>query len=474
MPKKAEILEVFAPLFGGTGGIDSWLNEETPESVFSRLSEIEISPLPRAQLDQLLVLCHEAGVSQAFFKYYWLSTPVEHPYDVTTIDGFDRSWLHGTEIASVDHLRWGLYRLYLDALLFYGNIRTAYRDLRSKASLEAIFSRHRFPTDLLKARGAALPLNQIAKDDRYLVSEMACKSYDIDEKGTSDLKTALIEAWRVHCDAGDRKATIRELLEDDLRPREFEARRVEMVFSADAILDQEVAGEGDIEAHCDHLARQFLSARSAAIQNTQSYLSMVNELDVYVATSMRTRQDFRDMADTCDEIFHAPKLAPFDLRYFDPTLSAADGHEDKGLIECLMVKSAKVLVYIAGRKESYGKDAEAAMALSLGKPVIFLCDEESQSNFYRDVHPLARLIDFETGVAVGAIVTSNKKEVVELLRRIFENQMEYAIEQSKPGHFRLIEQITKSVIRIQTSDKLLRETFWNYYHRDPPTSGMAT
>ena len=139
-----------------------------------------------------------------------------------------------------------------------------------------------------------------------------------------------------------------------------------------------------------------------------------------------------------------------------------------------MVKSAKVLVYIAGRKESYGKDAEAAMALSLGKPVIFLCDEESQSNFYRDVHPLARLIDFETGVAVGAIVTSNKKEVVELLRRIFENQMEYAVDQSKPGHFRLIEQITKSVVRIQTSDKLLRETFWNYYHRDPPTSGMAT
>ena len=151
-----------------------------------------------------------------------------------------------------------------------------------------------------------------------------------------------------------------------------------MVFSADAILDQEVTGEADIETHYDRLARQFLSARSAAINNTRYYLSMVNELDVYVATSMRTREDFRNMAETCDEIFGAPKLAPFDLRYFDPTLSAADGHEDNGFIECLMVKSAKVLVYIAGQKESFGKDAEAAMALSLGKPVIFLCDEESK------------------------------------------------------------------------------------------------
>jgi hypothetical protein len=51
-------------------------------------------------------------------------------------------------------------------------------------------------------------------------------------------------------------------------------------------------------------------------------------------------------------------------------VSAAEGHEDKGLIECLMVKCAKALVYCAGDRESYGKDAEAAIALSLGKPII--------------------------------------------------------------------------------------------------------
>jgi hypothetical protein len=82
-------------------------------------------------------------------------------------------------------------------------------------------------------------------------------------------------------------------------------------------------------------------------------------------------------------------------------LSAAAGHEDKGLIECLMVKCAKLLVYSEGERESYGKDAEAAMALRLGKPVIFYCDQEQRRRFYRDVHPLSRLIEFETGIAVG-------------------------------------------------------------------------
>ena len=139
------------------------------------------------------------------------------------------------------------------------------------------------------------------------------------------------------------------------------------------------------------------------------------------------------MANTCEKIFSDSRLQALNLRYFDPTLSAAGGHEDKGLIECLMVKCARALVYSAGEKESYGKDAEAAMALSLGKPVIFHCDQEQRSRFYREIHPLSRLIEFQTGVAVGAMVTDSLEDVSELLCRIFENRMEYFLEQGKPG-----------------------------------------
>ncbi len=225
-----------------------------------------------------------------------------------------------------------------------------------------------------------------------------------------------------------------------------------------------VASEDDLEAKYQAVAKKFFRAREAALKNTRFYLSMVGDLDVYVATSMRSRQDFRDMATACESIFSDERLNDLQLRYFDPTLSAAAGHEDKGLIECLMVKCARVLVYCAGDRESYGKDAEAAMALSLGKPVIFYCDQEQRSRFYRDVHPLSRLIEFETGVAVGAMVTDSLEEVSELLYRIFENRMEYELEQPKPNYLRIKEKLTRSVVRIQTSDRMLSETFWNYYH----------
>lgn len=211
-------------------------------------------------------------------------------------------------------------------------------------------------------------------------------------------------------------------------------------------------------------AKFQVKAREAALKNTRFYLSMVGDLDVYVATSMRNRQDFRDMANACERIFSDQRLKDLQLRYFDPTLSAAAGHEDKGLIECLMVKCTKVLVYCAGERESYGKDAEAAMALSLGKPVIFYCDSERRHRFYRDVHPLSRLIEFDTGVAVGAMVTDDLAEVSELLYRIFENRMEYELEQPKPDYLRLKERLTGSVVRLQTNDIMLSETFWNYYH----------
>ena len=184
---------------------------------------------------------------------------------------------------------------------------------------------------------------------------------------------------------------------------------------------------------------------------------------MYIATSMRNRDDFRDMADFCETVFGHAQLQALKLRHFDPTLSAAEHHEDKGIVECLMVKCAKALILNAGSRDSYGKDAEAAMALSLGKPVIIFANEEFRSSFFRDVHPLSRLINFDTGVAVGAMIATSTDQVAGLLHRIFTNTLEYELVQPRPKYLVLKEKCTQSVVRLQTSDLLLRETFWNHY-----------
>ena len=473
MSSRDRILEEFKLYSVPGGGIGSWLTESTDPAVFERLAKIETDPLSKVQLDQLLLLSLEGGVSSGFFEYYWREVPDAHPYDVRKIPGFEQRWLDGNSpfVVSRAHLKWGLHRLFTDALLFFGDVRNAYRTLRvkTKADLSTFFRARRFDTAGIKSRGPALPLRPILKDERYLISEMACKSYGTNPTTVSELKQALKDAWLAHGQTGGGRVTVRDLMHGAAVTRKYEDRQTEFLFSADGILDEQISSEEELDEKYKRVAELFLKTREAALENTRFYLSMVNDLDVYVATSMRTRQDFRQMAEKCDAIFGDDRLRQMQLRYFDPTLSAAEGHEDKGLIECLMVKCAKALVYCAGERESYGKDAEAAMALSLGKPVIFLCDHEQRSRFYREVHPLSRLINFETGVAVGAMVTDNRDEVAELLYRLFENKMEYDLEQRDKGYLRLLERLTRSVVRLQTNDSLLAQTFWNYYHNRPAT-----
>jgi hypothetical protein len=451
--QKNELLKAFS------FGFDDWLEKKTSTDVFTRLAELDTKPIGRAQTNQLLHLCHEPGVSEGFFKYYWLSRPKKHPYKVEKLADFHEVYVKGDLVTSLKHLIWGLYRFYVDALLYFGDGRIAFTNLRTMTfdELERFFESKRFDPDGMASRGPALPLIKIAKDNRYLISEMACKSY------AGDLRKFLVESYSKHAPVGGGRISVRELFEKAFGGGKHD-RQSEFLFSADSILDEEIETVKQIEEKYDSVLKLFEAARYAALRNTEYFLSMVNDLDVYVATSMRNRTDFRKMADFCENVFNAPVLKKLGLRYFDPTVSAAEGHEDKGLIECLMVKSAKVLIYCAGERDSFGKDAEAAMALSLGKPVIFYCDEAARQRFFAEVHPLSRLIEFKTGVAVGAMVTSSQDQVADLLARIFGNDMLYELAQRQSG-LRLIEKSTGSTVRIQTKSPMLRETFWNYYHK---------
>jgi hypothetical protein len=463
-----DVLKTFDTFAVGTGGIGGWIGPHTDAIVLERIRQLDASPLSHAQLNQLLILGREAPVSEGFFKYYWLST--DHaPYDVKALEDYPGD-ITGFQIVNALHLRWGLRRIFVDCLLFFGNVRSGFRSLRqrSETELRLYFRRHCHDFARMQARGAALTLRGIPKDNRYLISEMACKSFGDAPSTKSELRDALFSAFRDHRKSGKAGVSIKELLSGETVKREYGAVQANLLFSADDTLEEVVENEEELVSAFDRMADAFLTAREQAIENTKLYLSMVSDLDVYVATSMRTRDDFRRMAETCERVFGDKRLQALNVRYFDPTMSAAAGHEDKGLIECLMVKAAKALLYVAGDRDSYGKDAEAAMALSQGKPVIFLCNSEAKSRFYRDVHPLSRLIDFRTGVAVGAMATDKELDVPELLLRIFQNRMQYQLEKPRPGYLRLREVLTQSIVRLQTNDEMLTEAFWNHYHEASP------
>jgi len=117
------------------------------------------------------------------------------------------------------------------------------------------------------------------------------------------------------------------------------------------------------------LEERRLAVVEAAKTNHSAYLAS-DHLDVYVATSMRQRAEFRAVSTIASDIFAHPVLADMQLRYFDPTQAYCANRVDKGLAEALMLRRADCTIYLIQETDTLGKDSELASTLAQGKPVI--------------------------------------------------------------------------------------------------------
>ena len=122
-------------------------------------------------------------MSEGCFRYYFLDLPSSHPYQVDKVwPGVAYSPPGGlTEITSLKQVHWGLRRFIYDAMLYWGNFRQAYKDLRmlSREEIGAFFAAKQVNIQRISTRGKVAEPSLIPQDSRYLISEMACKTYEI-------------------------------------------------------------------------------------------------------------------------------------------------------------------------------------------------------------------------------------------------------------------------------------------------------
>lgn len=120
----------------------------------------------------------------------------------------------------------------------------------------------------------------------------------------------------------------------------------------------------------DNFLKKRKKILKKGIKNTQIYLTW-DHMDVYLATSMRTKWEFEELCKLVDEVFkNNADFNELKLRYFNPIQSYEDSNIDKGLIEGLMLKRAKCTLYSVQETDTLGKDSELASTLAQGKPVI--------------------------------------------------------------------------------------------------------
>ena len=202
---KEAILDQFKLYSSNGEGIAGWLTEDVDTKIFDRLDNIDNEPLTQAQLNQLLALAEQPTVSDGYFYYYWLESPPDHPYPVQSLPTFRQDWLSGDgRIKSLSHLEWGLHRIFVDGLLYFGNIDKAYRSLRnmSREELVRCFRGRRIVSKSFGERGTALPIEEISRDDRYYISENAHKTLGSNPDVEGTLHQTLVQAYNEHVNAG--------------------------------------------------------------------------------------------------------------------------------------------------------------------------------------------------------------------------------------------------------------------------------
>lgn len=80
--------------------------------------------------------------------------------------------------------------------------------------------------------------------------------------------------------------------------------------------------------------------RKLGRKNHDAYL-VSDHMDVYIATSMRERYEFRLVSEFVEKLFKHESLEHLRLRYFDPTQAYCEDRIDKGLVEGLMIKRSR-------------------------------------------------------------------------------------------------------------------------------------
>ena len=315
---------------------------------------------------------------------------------------------------------------------------------------------------------------------------------------------------------------------------EIERIPPEKTYFLGYLIAEKLKERKDIEAK--EMLRQREIYINIGKRNQLAYLSS-DHLDVYVATSMRLEHEYIFVSRFVSNVFSEKILSDLKIRWFDPTQAFCDDRIDKGLSEALMLKRAKCTLYLVQESDTFGKDSELASTLAQGKPVIayvpngnkkyvddllnnlktlnplkdmidiileqlevfkpslawndemvmsWLKDKKS-ANFavvkkclydvvkkhydkraktLKETHPLGIQVNLISGVANGVLVVRNETDCAKLIESILKNEMKFNIDTkntSKGKYVYLRESVSNSIFRVKTGDILLDNSFWNFY-----------
>jgi hypothetical protein len=488
--------------------------EETINHLFDKEDNIRID---RERFNIILTSWRLNATGKGFFNYYFKLYKKDHVNsNQDNSNNVNNNSSDMVVIDNIENLKMGLNEFIKDALWYFGDLERAYNKLRDIEDLNVFFKQHKFNKDEIDERLEWTIPKNLTIDERFNLGQIISHKLLYEEDNIIKVIHHIVKNIVGNFDKyngcyikdifGDiindypfnkKNEAIGKLLMEDNRIRDYkigssfveDVKKIAWILSEKeqkeklASLSKIIGTKNEEETE-----EKITELTKKGYENQNWYLKNAGMIDVYVATSMGKREDYKDVYNFVHEVFHGEGNPNNKLRYFDPTVCYCDSRVDNGLIECLLIRNSKVTLYCAQDGDTFGKDSELATTLAQGKPVIVYVpeikkpkgkEEEDKAEIlnkraltFRDFHPLGLQIGLFDGVARGVIVVRNSERCAEILNKILNDSLEVILKFEKDGIV-LREKVTESVLRVMTRRGQLAHIFWsNFKDIDHHKSGL--
>lgn len=427
---------------------------------------------------------------------YWHISPMNYE--------FFKHYFNDKNVLEIEQFANAFDQFIKDSLWHFGSIGRAYNFLSKEKDIKSFFKKHEFDINEFKNRLPWHLVEDIEPKDRGFLGYVSGQKTQEEKKIIDDAETVVElivkeitqnnEEYKgmskeeitkkVLVKLSVKYPDIRKRVEDFHKFKELSSEKIDLFSMAD--FDRANRIIKIYKEKIEKIIKKIEVLKQIGKRNQEHYLRNIESIDVYVATSMRDDKEYLDMHKFVKTVFNDEKVQKLNLRYFDPTLCYCESRIDKGIIECLLVRSSKVTIYCAQEGDTFGKDSELAATMAQGKPVIVYVPQissdenpklhkelEKRAKTFKEYHPLSLQVGLYDGVARGLIVVRTPEECAKILHKILTNSLETKICYEQDGIvLRDIE--TDSVVRIMTGWNVLASCFWNQFDKtQSPKAGMC-
>lgn len=438
---------------------ESSILSSVAESVTSGLS------LGHSQFNELLLAVGYDRVDAKFFEF--LCDPAAIRVNGESVK----------DISSADDLRKGVDAFRELALLLFGNVKYGFKELsRNPDALE------RFVHDVTSERSddgfrsrhnPLIEIESIDSKNSYLLGYISGRSLDDELKDKPgdpavqakiDHRNSIIEVGKRNHSAYLTSDHLDVYVATSMRDRHefvFVNEFMESITKNRHISDLKLRFFDPTNAYCENRLDKGLA---------EALMLRRAECTVYLAQESDTLGKDSELASTLAQgkpvIAFVPDVDDKFWGYLYKTFVEIYSGESE---ERILIKLLKIY-----KPDSAWNDSETIDHLS-GKSLIEVGalknkvreavkgHYDKRAKVLKDDHPLGLQTNLRSGVANGVLVARSVDACAELIKRIVLNKLEFEVVDQPGGYVLLKERITGCTFRVMTGDKLLTNSFWNFY-----------